>query len=76
MLVFTNLSRAIAILGCLYGVFTLWGSYLAYTDILDQAAARREGSRLFSHGLEVLFGSIVLGTLAEISLSLRPKKDG
>ncbi|OYX97701.1 MAG: hypothetical protein B7Y80_18995 [Hyphomicrobium sp. 32-62-53] len=76
MLLFTQLSRAIAIIGLLYGVFSLWGSYLAYTNILDQVAARSEGNRLFSHGLEVLFGSIILGTLAEISLSLRQKKDG
>lgn len=75
MLIFTHLCRAVAVLGILFSAFMFWGAFARYYNIADQAVAIAEGDRNLSLGLAVLFGSILLGTLAEISFSLRKKQD-
>jgi hypothetical protein len=75
MLIFTYLCRVVAVLGLIYSAFVLW---VAFTKlrILDVAVVIAEGESNFSHGATVLVASIALGTLAEISFSLRRGKDG
>jgi len=73
MLIFTHLCRVVAVLGLLLSAFMLLDAFNSYRFV-DAAAATTHFDRQFSLGARTLFGSIVLGVLAEISFSVR--KDG
>ena len=75
MLIFSHLCRAVAVLGLLYSAFVFLTAY-GSLSILDKAVAARMFDFSFKHGAEALLASIVLGTLAEISFSLRRAKNG
>ena len=75
MPMFSHLCRAVAVLGLVYSLFILFIAYQRY-GLLDPAVAISEGDRNMRHGLQTLLGSIVLGTLAEISFALRRRNDG
>ncbi len=64
-MIFTHLCRAVAVLGTIYGLIMLWYAFILKADVPTQSDMD------LRHGLAVLFGSIVLGTLAEISFSVR-----
>lgn len=70
-MIFTHLCRAVAVLGAVYSAFMFWVGYNSGRNILDTAVAIQQSDMSFRHGATVLLGSIVLGTLAEISFSLR-----
>lgn len=75
MLIFSHLCRAVAVIGLLYSAFVFWAAYNAHM-IIDQAAATQWADFNMRHGAETLLAAIVLGTLAEISFSLRKRANG
>jgi hypothetical protein len=75
MLIFTQICRVVAVLGLLYSALVFWMAFTGFS-ILGSTVVLVEGQSNFSHGAAVLVASIALGTLAEISFSLRRGKDG
>jgi hypothetical protein len=75
-MLFSHLCRATAVLGLIYSAIILWSAYQSGTNITDPADAKRVSDFYLNHGLTTLFYSMGLGTMAEISFSLRNKSDG
>lgn len=69
MLFFTYLGMLVAALGTIVGAFSLFMVFMHFgtPEISDMH---------FRMGVPVFLGSILIGILAEISMSLRKKTDG
>ena len=67
MMLFTYLSLAFAVLGTVFGGMLILGSIL-------QSGVPEVSDQLMRGGFPMLFGSLVLGMAAEISLSLGKRR--
>lgn len=72
MPIFSHIARAVSVLGVLYSLFMLYVSWNLSKNAIDPTAIR-PGDLELRHGLQTLFGSLVLGMISEISLALHRK---
>ena len=77
-MIFTHLCRAAAVLAALFGILRLvLGFMIASGHLSPEALARyttaSSSGEVIDQGLLVILAAIVLGTLAEISFSVRGK---
>lgn len=77
-MIFTHLARLVAVLAFVLGAFrVLWGLGIAteylgpYEAALARYTRRSSSGQMIDEGLIVILLSIALGTLAEISFSMR-----
>jgi hypothetical protein len=73
---FTKLARIVAIVGLLFGFLLLVLGIAGATAVIDEAAQARYGGtgRMIDRGVFTILIGLVLGTLAEISFSIRQAK--
>ena len=77
-MIFTHLCRAVAVLAALFGVLqVVLGFMIAGGQLSPEAIARyttaSSSGEVIDKGLLAILAAIVLGTLAEISFSVRKK---
>ena len=73
MPIFSHLCRISAGLGLLLSIPSFLAAFNISSNALDRVAAIAQADSEFKFALKILLGSIVLGTLAEISLALHRK---
>jgi hypothetical protein len=66
-MIFTHLCRVVAALGAIYGVFILFAAF----SVAQAPEGLPQSVIDLKHGVTALFASILLGTVAEISFSVR-----